>query len=249
MYGQLIIETKKLSKNFRGLKALNEADLRVYKGQIHSIIGPNGAGKTTLFNLITGFLFPTSGHIVYNGKEITGLSPDKISKLGIARSFQIINIFPELTVLENVRIAIQSRAKINYNFLGSFRKLRFLEEKADEVLSRIGLVGKNDILAKNLSYGEKRILDIGIGLATEPSLLLLDEPTSGLAKNETLIVINLIREIVNPVTIILIEHNIDVVLNISDRITVLNQGSVITEGLPEEIQKNAKVQEAYLGEY
>ena len=249
MPNQPIIETQKLSKNFGALRAVHEVDLRVYPGQIHSIIGPNGAGKTTLFNLITGFLSPTSGRIVCNGKEIIGLAPHKISKLGIGRSFQIINIFPELSVLENVRIGIQSRTKMSYNFLGSSQKWRFLEERANEVLLRIGLVGKNGILAKNLSHGEKRILDIGIGLATDPSLLLLDEPTSGLAKNEMSIVIDLIREIVKPVTVILIEHNIDVVLSISDRITVLNQGSVIAEGPPDEIQKNAGVQEAYLGEY
>lgn len=249
MESQPIIETHKLSKNFGALRAVHEVDLRVYPGQIHSVIGPNGAGKTTLFNLLTGFLPSTSGRFFCNGKEITGFSPDKISQLGMGRSFQIINIFPELSVLENIRIAVQSRTKMSFNFLGSSQKWRSLEDRANEVLQRIGLVGKNRILAKNLSHGEKRILDIGIGLATDPRLLLLDEPTSGLAKNEMSIVIDLIREIVDPVTVILIEHNIDVVLSISDRITVLNQGSVIAEGLPEEIQKNAKVQEAYLGEY
>ena len=249
MSHQPIMETQGLSKNFGALKAVNEVDLVVYPAQIHSIIGPNGAGKTTLFNLITGFLPPTSGRIICSGKEITRLSPHKISKFGIARSFQIINIFPELSVLENVRVAIQSRTRASYNFLVSFRKLRFLEDKANEILFRIGLAGKKETLAENLSHGEKRILDIGIALATEPNLLLLDEPTSGLAKHEMSTVIGLVHEIINHATIILIEHNIDVVLNISHRITVLNQGSVIASGLPEEIQNSAKVQEAYLGEY
>jgi branched-chain amino acid transport system ATP-binding protein len=248
MVDQPVIETQKLTKNFGALRAVSIVDLKVYPGQIHSIIGPNGAGKTTLFNLLTGSFPPTSGRIIFKEKEITGFPPHKVSKLGIGRSYQIVNIFPELSVLENVRIAIQSRTKINYHFLSSFRKLGFLEEKAREMLIRIGLKGKENILAKNLSHGEKRILDISVGLATEPSLLLLDEPASGLSENEKLIVTGLIHEIVNPITIILIEHNIDVVLNMSDRITVLNQGSVIAEGLPEEIQKNEKVQEAYLGE-
>jgi len=249
MEGQPILQTEKLSKRFGALTAVHEVDFEVHQGEIHSIIGPNGAGKTTFFNLLTGFLLPTSGHIVYNGKEITGFPPHQISQLGIGRSFQIFNIFPELSVSENIRIAIQSRTKINYRFWGSLPKSGFLEEKAKEVLLRIGLNEKENVIARNLSSGEKRLLDIGIGLATQPSLLLLDEPTSGLAGQEISMIINLIRTIANPITIILIEHNIDVVLNISSRITVLNQGAVIAEGLPEEIQNNTRVQEVYLGGY
>jgi branched-chain amino acid transport system ATP-binding protein len=249
MVQQPILQTEKLSKYFGALKAVDEVDFKVNEGEIHSIIGPNGAGKTTFFNLLTGFLLPTSGHIVFRGKEITGFPPYQISQMGIGRSFQIFNIFPELSVLENVRIAIQSRTQINYRFWGSLRKSVFLEEKAREVLLRIGLKEKEDVIARNLSNGEKRLLDIGIGLAAEPNLLLLDEPTSGLAGHEISILISLIRTIANPITIILIEHNIDMVLNISNRITVLNQGSLIAEGVPEEIQNNARVQEVYLGGY
>lgn len=249
MEGQPILQTEKLSKHFGALTAVHEVDFEVHQGEIRSIIGPNGAGKTTFFNLLTGFLPPTSGHIVYNGEEITGFPPHQISQLGIGRSFQIFNIFPELSALENVRIAIQSRTKINYRFWGSLRKSGFLEEKAKEVLLRIGLNEKEKVVARNLSSGEKRLLDIGIGLATEPRLLLLDEPTSGLAGHEISTIIRLIRTIANPMAIILIEHNIDVVLNISNRITVLNQGSVIAEGFPAEIQNNTRVQEVYLGGY
>jgi len=249
MQRQPIIETKKLSKDFGALRAVNEVDLTVDPGQIHSIIGPNGAGKTTLFNLLTGFLSPSRGRVFFNGLEITNLPPFAISKLGIGRSFQITSIFPDLTVLENIRIAIQSRTKASFHFLISLQKLRVLEEKAEQILQKIGLEDKKEMLSRNLSHGEKRILDIGIGLATEPCLLLLDEPASGLTREEISMVIKLVKEVSDHVTIILIEHNIDVVLSISDKITVLHQGSVIAEGHPELIQKDEKVQEAYLGGY
>lgn len=244
-----IIETTKLSKNFGALRAVNEVDLKVYPGQIHSIIGPNGAGKTTLFNLLTGFLSPTSGRISFKGSEITRLPSFAISRLGIGRSFQITSIFPDLTVFENICIALQSRTKTNYNFIISVRGLRPLDEKAMQILQRIGLAEKKAMPARNLSHGEKRILDIGIGLSIGPSLLLLDEPASGLTGEEISRVIKLVKEVADSVTIVLIEHNIDVVLSISDRITVLHQGSVIAEDHPDEIKKDPKVQEAYLGGY
>lgn len=246
---QPIIETKSLSKNFGALRAVNDVDLRVQPGQIHSIIGPNGAGKTTLFNLLNGFLLPTSGRVFFKGAEITNLPPYAISKQGIGRSFQITSIFPDLPVFENIRIAAQSRTKASYHFLKSLRSLKSLEEKANQILRKIGLEEKRDMLARNLSHGEKRILDIGIGLTTDPSLLLLDEPASGLAKEEISRVIKLVKELVDHITIILIEHNIDLVLSISDRITVLHQGSVIADDHPEQIQKDPRVQEAYLGGY
>jgi len=246
---QPIIETRKLSKNFGALRAVNDVDLKVYPGQIHSIIGPNGAGKTTLFNLLTGFLSPTSGRITFKGSEITYLPSFAISRLGIGRSFQITSIFPDLTVFENIRIALQSRAKANYNFIISLRGLRALEDRAMQILQRIGLADKETIRARNLSHGEKRILDIGIGLSIDPSLLLLDEPASGLTGEEISRVIKLVKGAAGSVTIVLIEHNIDVVLSISDRITVLHQGSVIAEDRPDKIKKDPRVQEAYLGGY
>ncbi len=249
MQSQPIIETKRLSKNFGALRAVSDVDLSIYPGQIHSIIGPNGAGKTTLFNLLTGFLSPSSGRISFKGSDITHLPSFAISKLGIGRSFQITSIFPDLTVLENIRIALQSRTKANYNFVVSLRGLRPLEERAVQILQRVGLADKKEIPARNLSHGEKRILDIGIGLAIDPSLLLLDEPASGLTGEEISRVTRLVREVADTVTIVLIEHNIDVVLSISDRITVLHQGSVIAEDHPDKIKKDPKVQEAYLGGY
>jgi len=245
----IIVEGKGISKHFGSLRAVDNVDLKVSKGIIHSIIGPNGAGKTTLFNLLTGFLHVTSGEIFFNGENITNLPPYIISKKGVARSFQITSIFPDLSVHENVRIAAQSREKESYNFLKHFNRLKEATEKADEVLEFIGLIEKREVISKNLSYGENRILDIGIALATNPEVILLDEPMSGLPLGDLQWLMRLVEEISKTLTVILIDHNIDLVIAISHMITVLNQGSVIAEGRPDEIQKNEKVQGAYLGGY
>ena len=231
---ELILKTKNLSKNFGALRAVNDVTLGIGSG-VHSIIGPNGAGKTTLFNLVTGFLKPTEGKIFYQGKEITNLAPYEISKGGMARSFQITSIFPELTVYENVRLAVQSRLKASYNFLISFKTLKGVKLA--------------DLKAKNLSYGLQRGLDIGISLATDPKVILLDEPTSGMDRKDTDQIIQLITDISRRMPVVLIEHNIDIVLSISNVVTVLHQGEILSEGTPSEIQKNDKVQEAYLGGY
>ncbi|MBC8417182.1 MAG: ABC transporter ATP-binding protein [Proteobacteria bacterium] len=244
----LILETKGLTKYFEALKAVDNINLRV-RGGVHSIIGPNGAGKTTLFNLLTGFLMPTSGEIRYLGKEITRLPPYEISQLGMARSFQITSIFPDLTVYENVRIAVQSRLKACYNFFISFKKLRGVDAKTREVLGRVGLLDYAHSKARHLSYGLQRGLDIGISLATDPKLILLDEPTSGMDQKDSNQVIRMISEVSTKIPVVLIEHNIDIVLSISDVVTVLYQGGVLAHGTPSEIQKNDKVQEAYLGGY
>lgn len=246
---QPIIETKKLSKDFGALRVINEVSLKVYSGQIHSIIGPNGAGKTTLFNLITGFIRPTHGKIFFKGEDITGLPPHIISIKGLARSFQITSIFPALSVHENVRIASQSRDKTSKNFLMHANKLKEANEKADAVLQFIGLIEKRNVVSRNLPYGEKRVLDIGIALATNPEVLLLDEPMAGLPHGDLQWMMTLIREISSKLTVILIDHNIDLVLSISNVITVLNQGRIIAQGRPEEIERSEKVQEAYLGGY
>ena len=242
-----LLETRNLSKSFGALQAVTKVSLRVAKGTIHSVIGPNGAGKTTLFNLLTGFLVPTSGRITFQGKDITHLPAHKISRLGVSRSFQITSIFPDLSVTENVRIAIQSRTNMSYRFLKALSQNDDLEERSREILRKIGLQDKENLTARSLSYGEKRILDIGIGLSTSPELLLLDEPASGLVGDEIARVTNLIKEISSYVTVVLVEHNIDVVLSISDRISVLYYGEVIAEGSPEEVRSNANVQEVYLG--
>lgn len=246
---ETILKTENLSKSFGALQAVLNVDLNIKKGTIHSIIGPNGAGKTTLFNLLTGFLRSSAGKIFFQDRDITRLQPYQISQFGIGRSFQITSIFNELTVRENIRIVLQSRTKSNYSFFNSMNGLRSLEEKAQEILNRIGFEDKGDLLARNLSHGEKRILDIGIGIASDPALLLLDEPASGLVGDEILRVTDLVRDISNYITIVLVEHNIDVVLSISDTITVLYYGEIIAEGKPEEIQNNEKVQEIYLGDY
>lgn len=245
---ELIIQTKNLSKNFGALRAVNDVTLGIGSG-VHSIIGPNGAGKTTLFNLVTGFLKPTEGKIFYQGKEITNLAPYEISKGGMARSFQITSIFPELTVYENVRLAVQSRLKASYNFLISFKTLKGVDEKTKNTLSLVGLLELADLKAKNLSYGLQRGLDIGISLATDPKVILLDEPTSGMDRKDTDQIIQLITDISRRMPVVLIEHNIDIVLSISNVVTVLHQGEILSEGTPSEIQKNDKVQEAYLGGY
>lgn len=243
-----ILQTKELSKNFGALKAVNQVNLEIGKG-IHSIIGPNGAGKTTLFNLLTGFLKPSTGKIFFLGKDITGLPPYEISRLGIARSFQITSIFPELSVFENVRISAQSRSKSSANFLNSFKGLEDANQNAERILKDLGLLEFRDAKAKNLSYGLQRSLDIAISLAIRPKLILLDEPTSGMDKGDTKKIIKMISVISRQIPVVLIEHNIDVVLSISNRITVLYQGSVLAEGSPIEIQQNEKVQDAYLGGY
>ncbi len=245
---EVVLYTESLSKNFGALRAVDNVNLKVGAG-VHSIIGPNGAGKTTLFNLLTGFLKPTTGDIFYLGKKIANLPPYEISQLGMSRSFQITSIFPDLTVYENVRIAVQSRLKASYNFLRSFKKLKGVDSKTKEILGRVGLSDAADSLAKNLSYGLQRGLDIGISLATDPKMILLDEPTSGMDKKDSQKVIQLISDISKEMPVILIEHNIDIVLSVSDLVTVLYMGRILAEGSPSEIRKSEKVQQAYLGGY
>jgi branched-chain amino acid transport system ATP-binding protein len=244
----VILETKNLTRHFGALVAVNGVNLKVESG-VHSIIGPNGAGKTTLFNLLTGFLAPTEGHILYREKDITGLPPYKISQLGVARSFQITSIFPHLSVFENIRVAVQSRLKASYNFIISYQRLKGVEEKAEKILAQVGLEEWAQSEAKNLSYGLQRCLDIGVSLATEPRLILLDEPTSGMSREDTNRILELVSLISQDIPVVLIEHNIDVVLSISDLITVLYQGVVLAQGSPDQIRSDQRVQEAYLGGY
>lgn len=245
----IVLKTKGLSKHFGSLVAVDRVELKVTKGSIHAIIGPNGAGKTTLFNLLTGFVPQSHGEIFFKGENITGLEPYDISKKGISRSFQITSIFPEFSVYENVRIAAQSREKGSSNFLRHFSCMNRASEKAEDVLEFIGLIEKRDLVSKNLPYGEKRILDIGIALATSPEIILLDEPMAGLQSADLEWMMRLVKDISKTLTVVLIDHNIDQVISVSHVITVLNQGTVIAEGSPEEIKKNEKVQEAYLGGY
>jgi branched-chain amino acid transport system ATP-binding protein len=230
---------------FGGLTALNDVSIAVNRGEIRAIIGPNGAGKSTFFNCVTGVLRPSSGRIVFDGQDIAGLPPHEISRRGIARSYQITNILPGATVLENVRIAAQSRHH-NWAMLRHHRAYTDVLDKARAVLDSVGLLDKEDELAQNLSHGEQRNLEIGIALATEPRLLCLDEPTAGMSVTETHAAVELIRRISADLTILIVEHDMEVVMGLARRITVLHYGTVLAEGTPAEIQANARVQEVYL---
>jgi len=242
-----IIKTENLTKRFGGLVAVNQVNLSTEKNRLTSIIGPNGAGKTTVFNLLTGLIKTDSGKIFFNGTEITHYPSHRIVREGLARSFQLTNIFLELSLFENIRIAVQSEKGHGFEMLSSTHSLRQVNERTSEIIKAIGLEGRENFLAKNLSYGEKRILEIGIALASNPRVLLLDEPTSGLASRETGKMTEFIDGLSEELTIIVIEHDMNLVLSISDHIVVLQQGRVIAEGTADQIQQNEEVQEAYLG--
>lgn len=241
-----ILKTENLTKKFGGLAAVAKVNFRLEKDEIQSIIGPNGAGKSTLFKLINGELKPTQGGIWFQGENITGLDQHVISHRGIATSYQITNIFPKLTALENVRLAVQSR-KTAYNLWSRALDNEEINEKAGAILTKIGLASRKESLAAFLSYGEQRRLEIAIALGTEPVLLLLDEPTSGLSPVETKTTVNLIREIAQGLSVILVEHKMKVVMDLSDKITVLHEGEVIAQGKPQEIRADETVRRVYLG--
>ena len=243
--GAAILSTEGLTVRFGGLAALTQVNFEVQRDEVRAIIGPNGAGKSTFFNCLTGVLRPTSGRILFNGEEITGLPPNKISQKGIARSYQITNILPNATTLENVRIAAQSRRHA-WNMVAHHSKFTDINEKAEAALESIGLLAKADELAANLSHGQQRNLEIGIALATEPLLLCLDEPTAGMSAAETHDTMQLVRRIAKNLTILIVEHDMQVVMELADRITVLHYGEILAEGTPEEIRQNPKVLEVYL---
>lgn len=243
-----ILETRDLTVQFGGLVAVDHVNLKVRQGSFQSVIGPNGAGKTTLFNLICGVYRPTGGQVFLRGQEITGLPPHKISRMGLGRSFQITNIFPNLTVHENVRLAVQSRATVGHRLLtlaGSFRQF---DDRAYEILEQVGLRQKAAALATSLPHGDKRKLEIGMLLAMDSDLLLLDEPTAGMSHDEVPAIIDVIHRIkASGKTILLVEHKMDIILSISDLVTVLKNGAVIAEGTPAEIAQDPQVRAAYLG--
>ncbi len=234
-----------LTVRFGGLTALNGVTLSVMPGEIRALIGPNGAGKSTFFNCVTGVLRPTGGRILLDGEDVTGLPPDRISRKAIARSYQITNLLPGATVFENVRIAAQSR-RGGWSLLRHHRALRDVNDRARAVLEAVGLADKEDEVAANLSHGEQRNLEIGIALATEPKLLCLDEPTAGMSVAETRATVELIRRIARDLTILIVEHDMEVVMGLARTITVLHYGEVLAEGSPAEIQGNPRVQEVYL---
>jgi branched-chain amino acid transport system ATP-binding protein len=243
----IILEARDLSKSFGGYVAVRGVNLRIARGTIHAIIGPNGAGKTTVFNLLTKFLPATSGQIVFNGKDITNRRPAEVAKLGIVRSFQISAVFPHLTTLENVRIGLERRLGVSYQFWRSKRILETLDGEAMEKLRQVGLERFAHVPAVELSYGRKRALEIATTLGLEPELMLLDEPTQGMGAEDVGTVTDLIKTVSTGRTIVMVEHNLGVVAKLADIITVLNRGEVLAEGPYESVSKNPAVMEAYMG--
>ena len=241
-----ILRTEKLTRAYGSLLAVDRVDMAVRRGELRSIIGPNGAGKTTFFRLISGEVAPTSGRIWFRDREVTGLPQHAVARLGIGKSYQITNVFPHLSVLENVRVAVQGYAR-SFHFWSRADHLVDVRDNALALLRTMGLGGKAERLAAHLSHGEKRHLELAIALASDPVLLLLDEPTAGMSPEETDETIVLIRELANGRTIVLVEHKMKLVMRISDRITVLHQGQVLADGTPEEIRANELVQRTYLG--
>jgi branched-chain amino acid transport system ATP-binding protein len=243
-----ILETKAICHDFSGLQVLMDVNLDVKEGERHAIIGPNGAGKTTLFNVITGTYQPSEGQVFFKSKETTGLPPHKLVRLGMGRSFQITSTFTWLTAFQNIRMGILSKRGIRFNFFRFLDKMDAITRETDAVLKRINLDGERDIPANMLSYGKSRSLEISMALATDPDLVMLDEPTSGMSVDETHNAVALIRRLTEGKTMVIIEHDMDVVFSLADRITVLHLGGILASGTPDEIRDNQAVKDAYLGE-
>jgi branched-chain amino acid transport system ATP-binding protein len=242
-----ILETEDLTKEFAGFIAVSGVNLRVARGSIHALIGPNGAGKTTCFNLLTKFLKPTRGRILYNGRDITALAPADVARLGLVRSFQISAVFPHLTVLENVRIALQRARGGSFDFWRSRKVLEVYDERAFELVADVGLTAFARTPAVELPYGRKRALEIATTLALDPEMLLLDEPTAGMGHEDIDRIAALIKRAAAARTVLMVEHNLSVVSTLSDRITVLTRGRVLAEGPYAEVSVNPEVREAYMG--
>lgn len=243
----VILETRGLTKEFKGFTAVDNVDLKIQRGTIHALIGPNGAGKTTCFNLLTKFLTPTRGHIFFNGSDITTDSPVHVARRGIVRSFQISSVFPHLTVLENVRIALQRATDQSFRFWRSERVLESMNARALALLEQVDLAPFAHVETVSLPYGRKRALEIATTLATEPELMLLDEPTAGMGHEDVARVMDLIKQVSAGRTVLMVEHNMNVVETIVDRITVLARGAVLAEGSYADVSTNPQVREAYMG--
>ncbi|MDQ2821625.1 MAG: ABC transporter ATP-binding protein [Pseudomonadota bacterium] len=243
----VILATENLTKEFKGFTAVSAVNLQVQRGHIHALIGPNGAGKTTCFNLLTKFLVPTSGSILFNGRDITRAQPAQIARMGIIRSFQISAVFPHLTVLQNVRIGLQRELGTSFHFWQSERSLARLNDRAMQLLAEVDLENFADTVTADLPYGRKRALEIATTLAMEPELMLLDEPTQGMGHEDVHRVTALIKKVSAGRTILMVEHNMNVVSGICDRISVLQRGAMLAEGTYAEVSKNPQVMEAYMG--
>jgi len=247
MSADYVLQTIDLRKDFKGFTAVDDVNLNIERGTIHALIGPNGAGKTTVFNLLTKFLTPTTGKILYNGTDITQMKPAAIARMGVIRSFQISAVFPHLTVLENVRVALQRQEGNSFHFWKSEKILDGLNDKAVELLESVGLEGYANTVTVDLPYGRKRALEIATTLALEPELMLLDEPTQGMGHEDIDLVADLIKKVSVGRTILMVEHNLHVVSKLADRITVLQRGAVLTEGDYQTVSADPRVREAYMG--
>ncbi len=243
-----LLRTRGLTREFSGFTAVNGVDLEVEAGTVHALVGPNGAGKTTLFNLLTGFLKPTGGRIELDGHDVTGLRPEQIAQRGVARSFQITSLFEELTLVEHVELALQGRDGRGYRFWRSDKALRGYRAETDDLLDQVGLTAHAHKPAGSLAYGQKRALELALALALSPRLLLLDEPTAGMGVEDVARTVELIRRVRADRTIVLVEHNMKVVGDLTDRVTVLQFGKVLAEGPYEEVRNDPRVITAYLGE-
>ena len=242
-----VLETEGLSKEFRGFAAVSDVSLRVARGTIHGLIGPNGAGKTTCFNLLTRFLEPTRGTIRYDGRDITRLAPAAVARLGLVRSFQISAVFPQLSVLENVRLALQRQRGASLDFWRSEAVLRRFDDRAEALLGEVGLSGYAHASAGSLPYGRKRALEIATTLALDPKVMLLDEPTAGMTHEDVDRIVALVRRVAQGRTVLMVEHNLKVVEGLCDRITVLTRGRILAEGTYAEVSRHPEVVAAYLG--
>ena len=247
MNDEIILETRGLTKEFKGFTAVRAVSLRVRRGEIHALIGPNGAGKTTCFNLLTHFLEPTRGQIFFKGRDITGSPPARIARMGLVRSFQISAVFPHLSVLENVRVALQRKRGASFDFWRSEKILKALDEPARSLIEAVGLSEFEETVAVELPYGRKRALEIATTLALDPEMMLLDEPTAGMTHVDVERITALVRRVSANRTVLMVEHNLSVVATLSDQITVLARGEVLAEGDYAAVSKNPQVIEAYLG--
>lgn len=243
-----ILETKRMYHAFKGLEVLFDVNLQVNEGERLALIGPNGAGKTTLFNVVTGNYHATQGQVLFKGKETTRFKPHQLSRIGMGRSFQITSTFARLTAFQNIRQAVLSKNKIRFQMFKNLDKMKDITRETDEILQRINLTEQRNIPAGMLSYGKHRALEISMALATDPELIMLDEPTAGMSRDETHTAVELIRRLTEGKTVVIIEHDMDVVFSLADRITVLHYGRILATGSPNEIRDNQEVKDAYLGE-
>ena len=243
-----ILQTRSLTKEFRGFRAVSDVSLSVAEGTVHALVGPNGAGKTTLFNLLTGFLTPSSGQILFRGSDITGKQPEQIAHLGIARSFQITSLFDQMSLVEHLELALASPTGLGYRFWQSSKRMGQFRQRALELLAEVGLTDRAGQAAGSLAYGQKRALELALALALDPQLLLLDEPTAGMGLEDVDRTIELVKKVAGGRTVIFVDHNMHVVGSLADTVTVLQSGQILAEGTYEQVRNDEKVITAYLGQ-